>query len=88
MIKRKENPNSLYRHLFFLNLTVYKMKSDSCHEDRDANFAVTGGTGGRYDDLRCHQWRQIWHHDNFGFSVEAKGNSQMLNISTEPSYIN
>ena len=31
----------------------------------DANFVVTGGTAGcRYDNLRCPQWRQGWHHDN------------------------
>ena len=31
---------------------------------RDGNFVVTGGTGGcRDDNLRCHQWRQSWHHD-------------------------
>ena len=33
-------------------------------------FVATGGTGGcRYDNLRCHQWRQTWHHDNPKVSV-------------------
>ena len=30
----------------------------------DANFAVTGGTGGC-----CHHWRKSWHHDNSRLSV-------------------
>ena len=31
----------------------------------DANFVVTGGTGGCHNDNhRCHQWRQSWHHDD------------------------
>ena len=31
----------------------------------NANFVVTGGTAGcRYDNLRCHQGRQSWHHDD------------------------
>ena len=38
----------------------------------DANFVVTGDTGGcRYDNRRCRQGRQSWHHDDsqFFFSV-------------------
>ena len=36
------------------------LKHKSCH---DANFVVTSGTVGcRYDNLRCHKWRQSWHH--------------------------
>ena len=41
-------------------LCVLLLKIESFH---DANFAVTGGTEGcRCDNLRCHQWRQSWHH--------------------------
>ena len=37
---------------------------------KDANFVVTGSTGGCHNDnLRCHQWRQSWHLDNSQFSV-------------------
>ena len=35
----------------------------------DANLVVNGGTGGFYDNQRCHQWRQSWHHDDTRFSV-------------------
>ena len=36
----------------------------------DANFVVTGGIVVCHNDnLRSHQWRQIWHHDNPRFSV-------------------
>ena len=39
----------------------FLIKTRCCH---DANFVVTGGTVGcRYDNLRCRQWRQIWHYD-------------------------
>ena len=39
-------------------LRWWQLKIQSCH---DANFVVTGGTGGcRYDNIRCHQWRQSW----------------------------
>ena len=32
---------------------------------QDANFVITGGTGGCHkDNLPCHQWWQSWHHDN------------------------
>ena len=35
---------------------------EGCH---NVNFVVTGGTGGcRYDNLRCHQWRQIRFSSN------------------------
>ena len=36
----------------------------------DADFVVTGGTGGcRNDNLQCHQWWQSWHHNNSQFSI-------------------
>ena len=36
----------------------------------DANFVVTDGNGGcLVNNLRCRQWRQIWHHDNRHVSV-------------------
>ena len=42
------------------------LKMKSCH---DANFVPTGGTGGcYYDNLRCHQWQQSWHHHGSYFS--------------------
>ena len=35
------------------------LKSESCH---DANFAITGDTGGCHNNnVQCHQWRQSWH---------------------------
>ena len=40
---------------------VYPLNPESCN---DANF-ISYGTGGHYyDNLRCHQWRQSWHHDH------------------------
>ena len=35
-----------------------------------ATFVVTGGTAGCHNDnLRCHQWRQSWHYENYLFSA-------------------
>ena len=42
------------------------LKNKSCH---DANFVITGGTAGCYDNLQCHQWWQSWHHEDSWFSV-------------------
>ena len=51
-----------------LGLNVLKLKTESCN---NANFVVTGDTGGcRYDNLRCHYWRQIWHYDNSWFPMK------------------
>ena len=39
-----------------------------CESHNDANFVLTGGTGGcRYDNLRCHQRPQSWHNGNTQF---------------------
>ena len=43
-----------------------KLKTDSCH---NANFFISGGTGGCHYDLQCSQWRQGWQYDNFWFSA-------------------
>ena len=43
------------------------LKKQSCH---DANFVVTGGTGGCcYDNLWCHPWRHSWHNDDIRCSL-------------------
>ena len=48
---------------------VHSLKTESCNY---ANFLTTIGTGGFcYDNLRCHQWRKIWHHDNSRVSVSC-----------------
>ena len=48
-------------------MPVSTLKTVNCH---DANFVITGGiVGCRYDNLRCHQWWQSWHHDESRFSV-------------------
>ena len=36
---------------------------------RIANFAVTGGMSGCFDNLWCHHWRQSWLHDSSQFSL-------------------
>ena len=42
----------------------------------DVNFAVSGATVGcQNDNKRCHQWRQIWYHDNFWFTVKSNRES-------------
>ena len=42
------------------------LKIESCYK----NFVVSGGRAGcRHGNPRCHQWRQIWHHDDPRFSV-------------------
>ena len=36
----------------------------------DANFVITGGTGGcQNDNLQCHQWWQSWNHGYAQFSM-------------------
>ena len=48
---------------------AWPLKTENCH---DANFVITGGTGGcHYDNLQCHQWWQSWHHDCSWFSVSC-----------------
>ena len=48
-------------------------KTESCN---DANFVITGGTGGcHYDNLQCHQWWQSWHHNNSQFSMSMHTDS-------------
>ena len=45
----------------------WSLETESYH---DANFVITGSTGGCHNDnLRCHQWWQSWHYDNSQFSV-------------------
>ena len=45
----------------------WTMKTEGRH---DVNFVVTGGNGGYLNDnLRCRQWRQNCHHDNYWFSI-------------------
>ena len=43
------------------NELTIKQKIESHY---DVNFVVTDGTAG------CHQWRQIWHHNDSRFSVK------------------
>ena len=39
----------------------------------DANFVVTGGTGGyQRDNLQCHQLRQVCHHKNSRFQCSVR----------------
>ena len=59
------------------------LKTQGCHV---VNFVVTDGTGGcRHDNLRCHQWRQSWHHDNSRISpTEFKWKSASIPQCNEP----
>ena len=42
-------------------------KTESCN---DTNSVVFGDIGNcRYENLRCHQWRRIWHHEDSRFSL-------------------
>ena len=41
----------------------FTLQTEICY---DVDFAANGGVGGRcYDNLRCRQRQQVWHHDNF-----------------------
>ena len=49
------------------NSRLRALKTKNHH---DADFVITGGTGGCHDDnLQCHQGWQSRHHDNFRFLV-------------------
>ena len=55
-------------------------KIKSCH---DAKFVVICGTMSRHDDnLRCHQWRQIWHQDNIKFKMSVIVGHHCLRTTT------
>ena len=60
-----------FMQIFMIEINVISLESEKgfCH---DANFVVTAGTGGCHDNLRYHQWRQSWHHDNYRVSVNDK----------------
>ena len=57
----------IYQIYDYMHVFIIPMSSASCH---NANFVITGGTGGCHkDNLQCHQWWQSWHHNNSRFSV-------------------
>ena len=59
--KNKTQPNCVHF------LWALPLKSESSH---DANFGISGGTGGCHNDNSpYHHWQQSWQHDNFRFSV-------------------
>ena len=46
----------------WLHNTRWSLNPEGCY---DANFVVTGSTGGCHkDNLQCHQWSQSWYHQN------------------------
>ena len=50
-----------------LETNVIALKTGGWH---DVNFVAAGGHAGCHNDnLRCRQWRQSWHHDNFLVSI-------------------
>ena len=60
-----------------LSESFWSLKTKNCH---NANFVITRGTGGCcYDNFLCRQWRQIWHYDDFRFSVMGGQNTFVIN---------
>ena len=56
-----------------------RLKTVICN---DANFVVHGGIGFcRYDNLRCHKWRQIWQMTTLAFSTQRRVLSKLFQLT-------